>query len=112
MAACQACGESIADTCGAYASVLVCGDAHADAGTADEYPEVGVARLKLATELVCIFGVVDRFLGAVASDVGVFDPTGGEMLQELCFERIACVIAADNYSFVSHRLISFRYFLL
>lgn len=102
MAAGKTRGECVADACGADSFVLVCGDAHADARAAYENAEVGFSRLNLAAELVRKFGIIDRFFCAVAADIGIFDAALAQMAEELCFEGIACVVAADCDFFVFH----------
>src|SRR5687768_3090465 len=70
MLACQFCSHVAPNNCGADALKSVCGDRHADAGSADQDAKVDVPALNTLRNFCCSVGIIVRLfvLGADLTD--------------------------------------------
>ena len=108
----HACGERVGTASRAYAFVLVCRHAHADARAADEYAAVTLTALYRGAGFVRVFGVMHRF--AAAAEIDVFDVLSVKVSLDRFFEFIAAVVAGYRKYFLFHYFIlpSDHFFLI
>src|SRR5690554_2249721 len=83
-----------------HAFIAVCRDAHPDARAADKDADALTA-LNSLSDLGCIIGIIDAGL-IVGAKIDGLIAMRADLLDELCFERDACMIGGDEELLLTH----------
>ena len=98
-------GKGVRQHCGAYAALLVGGDAHPDARSAAEDAQLGASRRDFVADGLGVNRVVYRFLG-ICADVFVFDAACFQIGGNGVFNCQPAMVASQNNHFAESPLLS------